>query len=710
MRIDDVLATRQRGLRTRPGTLLLGPTGARLWADYLEPRPGFVGAIDLIHKLNIPLLFTVAGLELDPPWDAEWRPSHLRVKASSGHVEHSEEKFITWDDCAVSRQVWMNRGPTDVSIRLDVDPSWMVKDRGDRFVEQHGFTVRALVRTPLAELWDGITIEPGDRLEFVIAAALGLAETETFDDLGARLDRIIGPGGPGEAVAGQVSEYQSWFADVPTFTSSDPVLDRTWAYRWFLLRHSLAVPGYGQLDGPLFYEGRAHKMAKTPWAPEGWEFSKLIPLSTPMHLLDARWYPDHTIGAGVWQTLRAAQGDDGLYYSRTVNSQFHAYANFLGWASYQYALVHPETPGAREMLASLSAQVQGERVKLVTGNDELPVETEHILTGKEYQPSYWYFHGYPDDPRDRTGFTPLKRVDRACYHYRNARGVAGLTRLLGQGDGAEFDTLASTVAADSLAKQWDEQTGFFYDLHHETDEKAMVRNVVGFYPYWAEITGPEHLPGLESALAAFDTGAPLPSVTADCPVYSPTGAWKGVYVKGRNGCSWNGPTWPYTNSVVIDGLAATSRRFNHRYDSAFGRLLRSYALLHFRQLDGRTPYLVEHYDSSTGEPISDEVDYNHSYFVDLVVRHVAGVCLDETGLVVDPLDIGLDHFALRGLHIAGRQVDVTYRRSDDVRCDAPVGLRVNVDGHEVAAMKKLGRVPIPLARGGPGTGDTGTAC
>src|SRR5690606_346146 len=106
--------------------------------------------------------------------------------------------------------------------------------------------------------------------------------------------------------------------------------------------------------------------------------------------------------------------------------------------------------------------------------------------------------------------------------------------------------------------------------------------------------------GLEAALALFDTGAPLPSVAPDCPVYSPTGSWRGVYVKGRNGCSWNGPTWPYTNSVVIDGVAETSRRFGHRYDAEFGRLLRSYALLHFQQRDGRTPYLVEHYDSSTG--------------------------------------------------------------------------------------------------------------
>ncbi|WP_051425890.1 MGH1-like glycoside hydrolase domain-containing protein [Jiangella gansuensis] len=708
--IDDVLATGRRGLRTRPGTFLLGPTGARLWADYLEPRPGFVGAIDLVHKLNIPMLFTVTGVELPAPWEADWRPSHLSVRASSASgVEFTEDKFVTWSDCAVSRQVWVNDGPEPVTLRLTVDSSWIGADgSGSRFVERHGFTVMAAVRASEPLLWTGLVVPPGRRIEFVVAAALGLAETDAPADLEQRLDAIAGGDGRpsaggadgadstgsaavavGGVVERQVREYQEWFDHAPTFTSSDPVLDRVWAYRWFLLRHNLAVPRFGGLNGPLFYEGRAHKMTKQPWEPIGWEFSKLIPLSSPMHLLDIRWHPDSSLGTGLWRTLRAAQDPDGLYRSRTVGAQFHAYANFLGWASYQFALVHRDLPDAAPMLESLASQLRGERRLLATGGDELPIESEHILTGKEYQPSYWAFHPYPDDPRDRSGYTPLKRVDRAVYHYRNARGVAGLARLLGQGGSDEFDALADAVAGEVLAKQWDDDTGFFYDLHHRTDQKAMVRNVVGFYPYWAGLVDESHLPGLEAALALFDTGAPLPSVAPDCPVYSPTGSWRGVYVKGRNGCSWNGPTWPYTNSVVIDGVAETSRRFGHRYDAEFGRLLRSYALLHFRHRDGRTPYLVEHYDSSTGEPISDEVDYLHSYVIDLIVRHVAGLEIDEAGgLIVDPLDIGLTEFALSGVRVGGRRVDVTFSQPD--------GLRVTVDGAQVAAAPGLGPLRVTL--------------
>ena len=747
--IDEALGTGRRGLRTRPGTLLLGPTGARLWADYLEQRPGFVGAIDFVHKLNIPLLFTVAGVDLPVPWQACWRPSHLSVSASSrpaasgrppdsspGSVEFSEDKFVSWDDCAVASQVWTNRGPDPVTLRLQVDRSWVGADGfGSRTIERHGFTLLALVRSSEPALWDGLTLAPGVRREFVVAAALGLVETDSRDVLAARLDRILpeprrelqprpesrrcsqserdlpasepASRPASELVLGrQRRDYQRWFDQVPQFDCSDPVLRSTWAYRWFLLRHNLAVPGIGGLPDALFYEGRAHKMTKTPWQPVGWEFSKLIPLSSPMHLLDVRWHPDSSIGAGLWRTLLAAQGTDGRYQSRTVAESFHSYANFLGWASYQYALVHPDTDGVAAMRDSLAAQVRGERRLLATGNDELPIEAEHILTGKEYQPSYWAFGDFPADPRDRSGYTPLKRVDRAIYHYRNARGVAALTRLLGGADAAsgangagaaggaehsmadEFDALADTVAADVLAKQWDPDTGFFYDLHHRTDQPAMVRNVVGFYPYWAGIVGAEHLPGFEAALRLFDTGAPLPSTAPDSPVYSPTGDWLGVFVKGRNGCSWNGPTWPYTNSVVIDGIGATSRRFGHRYDAEFGRLLRSYALLHFQQRDGRTPYLVEHYNSETGEPISDEVDYLHSYVVDLLVRYVVGLEVGPDALVIDPLDISLDWFELCGVRVAGRTVDVEFDRQR--------GLRVRVDGDQVAAAPGLATLTIPL--------------
>ncbi|ODT66442.1 MAG: hypothetical protein ABS75_27075 [Pelagibacterium sp. SCN 63-23] len=678
MRIDDLLRTGRRGLRTRPGSLLLGSTGARLWAEMLEDRPGFVGAIDFIHKINMPLLFGVAHGQTPPPLPSavDWRPSHLTTSSQFGALKLEERRYVTWEDEAVSVQRWHNSGAVPATLVLEIDRDWVTVEgeiaRGERRVEAHDFTLRTIIATSHPLLWSGLILAPGDSIDIVIAAAVGLADQDSWEQLAAKTATIAAQPG-GALIEQQVASYQAWFDAVPHFSSSNPMLDRLYAYRWFLLRHSLARPGRGALDGTFFYEGRSHKMTKTPWAPVGWEFSKLIPLSTPMHLIEARWHHDSGLGTGVFPVLAEAQRPDGQFDARTLTQTIHPYANFMGWGSYQYALAQGLSAALRAAIPMLKRQVLGEAEFLATGGDNLPIQQRHQLTGKEYQPSYWYFHDYPDDPLDPSGYTPLKRVDRAIYHYLNARGVAGLCRLAGDAEATRFEALADAVGRDVLDKQWDAETGFFYDLHHETDEKAMVRNVVGFYPYWAGLTGDAHLPGLLEALSPrhFDTPNPLPSVSPECPVFQPGGSWKGRFLKGRNGCMWDGPTWPYTNSVVIDGLGKITRQNSHAYDALYAHFFWKYALLHWQQADGQTPYLVEHYDSMTGEAISDEPDYNHSYLIDIIIRQVVGIDISENGQVTaDPIDIGLEHFVLENVQINGQSLTFAFRKGSGIEITA----------------------------------------
>lgn len=682
MKIDELLKTGRRGLRTKPGTLLLGSTGARLWADYLDDAPGFSGALDFIHKLNMPLLFGIehSGTPTEPS-EVEWRPSHLTSRTRFGTLSLEERRFISWEDEAVSLQRWHNGGNQPVTLRLKLDPDWISLDgpiaRGERRIEAHGFTLRTSIASSEPQLWAGLTLAPGSTAEFVIAAAVGIAEADDWSVLTTKATTAAATPAA-TLLAGQQAAYQSFFDRVPQFSSSSPVLDRLYAYRWYLMRHTLARPGLAPLDGALFYEGRSHKMTKTPWAPVGWEFSKLIPLSTPMHLVEARWHHDPQLIDGLFSVLGGTQREDGQFDARTLTRTIHPYANFMGWGTYQYALARGLDDNTRAALPLLKHQVRGEAKFLATGGDSLPIQQRHQLTGKEYQPSYWYFHGYPDDPFDQATYTPLKRVDRAIYQYLNARGTAALCRLAGDAEAAEFDALAEAIRKDVLEKQWDDASAFFYDLHHATDEKAMVRNIVGFYPWWAEITGPEHLDGLLAALGPeeFDTPNPFPSVSPKCEVFQPGGSWKGQFFKGRNGCMWDGPTWPYTNSVVLDAIGKVSRGNGHAQDGLFSHFFWKYALLHFQQRDGVTPYLVEHYDSMSGEPISDEVDYNHSYLIDLIIRHIAGLEIAEDGsLSADPLDIGLEHFSLSNVKVGGRDVTVNFDRAS--------GVSLSVDGRRV---------------------------
>ncbi|MDT0267525.1 trehalase family glycosidase [Streptomyces sp. DSM 44915] len=701
--VDGLLATGRRGLRTRPGRLLLGPTGARLWADVLTEDPGFVGVIDVVHKLNMPMLFTVAARRggndagAAGPADVEWRPSSLRVEGRlGGGLSFRERKTISWEDVALSEQTWRNEGELPVVLRLSVDRAWCAVEDGHahgfRPVPERGFTVSCSVAASRDELWEGLALGPGEEAVLRVAAAVEVTEglTGPSPDVARATRRRASAGTEPGAVDRATAAYRAWFADAPGFSSSDPVLDRVWAYRWFLLRHNLAAPDVGALRGTVMYEGRSHKMTKEPWRPEGWEFSKHIPLSTPLHLLDLRWYRDGTPGAEVLASLPARQGADGQFHSATANEVMHPYANFAGWAAARYARLHG-AEALRAVLPALKRQVRGER-DVLSGADALPVQHDHRLTGKEYQPSYWYFAGYPDDPKDPAGYTPLKRVDRAVYQYLNARGVAELCRGLADPDAEEFEALAVRVARSVRDKQWDAEDGFFHDLDAATDRRARVRNVVGFYPLWAGLADPSQRAALVDALGdpdGFATDAPVPSVETRCPVFAQGGGWKGHFLKGRNGCMWNGPTWPYTNSVVLDAVGRAARETDHRLDSLFARLLRATVNLHFTQHDGRTPYLVEHYDSRTGEPISDEPDYNHSYLIDLVVRYVAGLTVSPDTLRLDPVDIGLTHFRLTGAPALGHRVDVAY--------ETGTGLDLFVDGEHRAHRADLGRLETRLA-------------
>jgi len=704
--IDEALAGGKRSLRTLPQACLLGPTGARLWADYVLPQPGFAGAIDFIHKLNIPLLFTIecSGASAYEPCDIRWYPSHLFMTYRNANVRFAETKFITWEDCAVSCQTWENIGDEPITLKLTVNEKLFGERSGDSFAgslasASHGFRVIAALGTDCSGLADGIALEPGVRLRFVVASAFGLEGTDSAEQLRERIAAFTDGRVPfDDIVPRQQRDYQSWFDSVPSFASDEPLIDKTWHYRWYLLRHNLAQPGCGNLRFPLFYEGRSHKMTKRPYAPEGWEFSKMIPLTVPMHLLEARWHHRAEYGAGSMRNMRVNQGDDGFYPATFVDRTLHSYANFFGWAVYQFYLVHRDRELIREMLPSLKKQIEGEAAKLGNPADKLIIEYVHQHTGKEYQPSYWYFHDYPIDPKDPNTYTPLKRVDRSVYHYLNCRGVAELCRLLDDPDAERFVGWADRVRDDVLGKMWDEGSRFFYDLHHETDRKAMVKNIVGFYPYWARMTEAAHAAGLDHLFTAdeFATPCPFPSVSADCPIYTAEGGWQGVFIKGRNGCVWNGPTWPYTNSIALDALATESKSRDHCYDEAFGRFFREFSLLHYAYRNLDQPYLVEHYNSRTGEAISDEADYNHSYYIDLVIRHIAGLNVEEKRIVLDPIDIGLHHFDLDNVLVAGRRVRVTYRRPDSRTPPEESGYRLFVDGREVLRSAALTRMAYSL--------------
>lgn len=688
----ESLKVLNRTLRTLPGRLLLGPTGARLGADYLDPVAGFAGRIDFIHKMNIPLLFSVTPQDVSafpPHAQAVWYPDRLDMQQTCARYALEESKWITWEDAAVSCQLWRNTGRDPLVLRLNLPDGSHADETGWLWqtpVSIHGIQPVFLIGSSVQWTDGCYVIAPGQEAEIVLCAAGVLPGEE--ERLAGRVNSVLSAP-PDELRQEQRTRYDEWFMQAPQFECSHPLLQRCWDYRWYILRTCLCRPDTGLFHHTAMYEGRSHKVVKDPYAPSGWEFTKLVPLSTPLHVSELRWHQDDT-AKEVIRSLVDSADEKGMWRCLYADEQLADYANASAHSLYQLYLSTGDRDFIAEVLPAFKRNCMAVYETYKGQNDHLQVEYVHQRTGKEYQPSYWYFaEEYPDHVnKHREGYTPLKRVDRSVYCYLDFMALSRLCAALGDPDEARFAQLAQAVRTDVLEKMWDEETHFFYDLHHLDDRKAMVKNIVGVYPFWAAIADERHDRALNylSDENAFATGSAFASVSADCPVFSACGGWKGDFFKGRNGCVWNGPSWPYTTAIALDALAEASLRTNHRYDGAFARFLHEYTLQHFTGCDPSRPYLVEHYDSITGEPLSDEPDYNHSYYIDLIVRRLAGVLPAESGFTFDPIDCGVEQFALRNLLIRGHRVGVqlahgsyTVTVDDEVRYSGPGGRAVSIN-------------------------------
>lgn len=717
---EEELYYEKRCLRTREGALLFGPCGDRLAVDVLKPVPGFQGCIDFIHKMNVTELFRVEAEGVPLPEDPEviWYPVKNTAVWENEEMCIREYKTIVKEDVAFSLIQWENRSDKSQKIVLRSQPAGFVACTGSG-VDAESRTeagsgentifsglcresgvLRFGIRIGIAVFWslpgECFVLEPGESAEFYVACAVGNLAGEELDSSGrpkedmAELARralayVRKAKRDGKAFWERlIAENESFYREAPTFGCDDPRMNACWKYRWYILKNSMCRPGIGRFRETVMYEGRDHRMTKEPLSPAGWEFSKLIPLSTPLQVTDLKWHPDYRLTREIIRSAFAAQNEDGLILSAYVEGEQKSYANYMIHAIWLYYLVSGDRALLEELQPAMERYLDGHEKAYGNATDGLLTEYTHSLTGKEYQPSYWYFRGYlelgryPDNPKDRQYFTPLKRVDRSVYHYLNLKAYASILGVLKGKEQKRYAEKAEKVKADILEKMWDPATGFFYDLHYETDEKAMVRNIVGIYPFWAGITGEEHRAGILPLTdpEAFHTGSGFSSVSKDCPVFSPAGGWKGNYFKGRDGCVWCGPSWPYTTGIALEALGMESLAENHRLDGDFDEVLREYTLQHFRDGDRHRPYLVEHYNPVTGERLSDEADYNHSFWLDIVIRFVAGVNVEEDGVRIAPLNTHLKRWSLKGLKVRGHELSLSYEKSDRPE----KALQVFVDG------------------------------
>lgn len=717
--IDSVLGNIRRPFSRFPDTLLVSSTGERLWCDYVFPEPGFRGRFGYVHCTDLRVLFEITVESGGRPvrWNARehaWFPSHLRLELRGEGVELWEDKLVTADDCAVSVLRVTNRGGSPLVLRVRSHDAAI---DGRTF---HGTRPRvATACRPAGLSAGGARVEVGGTLEAVVALAFADSAPEAARRAASRL-------GAADPAAQHAAEYQAWFDLCPTLAASDEGLVRMWWYRWFLLRHAMSIPRTGFLPFACFYDGRHGIVPDGSRAGEEkltYGFSSFSTCNATHSLAELKWYRDPSLFRGSVDTLLLTQEQDvsDEYYTasgrRVVYSPpgmfvsvIHAdrlagtfHPHIVQHHVRELSCIHEEPEWLEAVVPGLCRDVESwYRYLTPSGGagDLLPICETHGNTAMEYQPSFFAFSGFPEmEVGYRNSLaheTPLKRADLAAFLHANTAAAAGLCAATGrQGQATALAARAQALERSIMGKMWDPERRFFYDLRHDTDEPALVRQVGGFWPMF--LSG--RVPGA-AALEAFDclfdpsefwTAAPCPTAARSCPVYAPDNTWRGKRV---HMCLWNGPMWPYATSFLLSALSTAARHDRPRWERGFAELFRRFTRTMTRGGDPALPCVVEHYNPETGAPLSTEDDYFHSHWIDLVVKNLAGVRPERTdALVLDPLDMGVESFDLDGLVFRGHEIRVS-------RDGGPTTVRC--DGERLVELAPGEGVSVPLgSSGGP---------
>ena len=488
----------------------------------------------------------------------------------------------------------------------------------------------------------------------------------------------------GDVTAVSRASWEAYFASVPAFTCSDPFLETAYWYRWYGLRLLTVDVHAGRLPYPCVFEGIG-------------SFRSHITYSAQCHLRELSWRQDRTVARGTLLNFLAAQtrtaderSEDGflpghLYLWRRDRGFYHA--NW-GAAALQFYHLTADLDFVRQVYPALVRYAEyfdRERDREQSGLYDVLDQGE---TGQEYMSRYLFV----DESADAWRKIQVKGVDATCYLYELQHALAVFARALDQPEDSDWwSEKAAGTAAAVRTLMWDEEAQLFKDVHPATLAQSPFKAAVGFYPFLSDIATDLHLGafGHLTDPATFGTPYLIPASSVDDPYFDAEAGWKGK----RANCPWNGRVWPMTNSHVADALAHAARTLAWELrPAAAGFLSRTVRML-FHDGDPKRPNCYEHYNPYTGRPslYRGVDDYQHSWIVDLILRHVIGIQPEPEpngALVIDPLPFGLREFRVERVPVRGHLIDVSWSMID--------GFLVRVDGRERLRLPEIRRVEIKL--------------
>ena len=450
-------------------------------------------------------------------------------------------------------------------------------------------------------------------------------------------------------------------ARVPRWACPDAAVEEIYHFRWWALRKHLRRSDDGRLVFSEF-------------------INRADPISSALghHLMEGRWLADSRPHDEY--TLWWLRQPDGCPHAR-----LHRYSQWLAAAVLERAKATGDFAFAVGLLDDLVADYrtwerERRRPDGLFWQYDVRDAMEESISGSRTEPHV--------------------RPTINSYMFGNAEAIAALARRAGRTDLAlTFEEEARRLRALVQERLWHGGHGFF-EVRTADGAWSGVREAIGFIPWYFGL--PEPGRGFEQAWAQFsdDEGFRAPFGLTTAERRHPRFRSHGVGT-----CEWDGAVWPFATSQTLTALGRALRDApglpvtRTDYFEAFLTYVRSH-----RMKD--RPYLGEYLDERTGAWLKGDHPrsrwYHHSTFADLVVTGIAGLRPREDDLLeVDPLlpEGTWPWFALDGVPYHGRRVAIVWDR-DGSRFGQGAGLRVLVDGREVARAPGLRRLVAPLPPAG----------
>ena len=605
--------------------------------------------LPIISLNGTPLRFELRRNRWTPAYmDTYYRCQPFGEYSKSGLIAIRERKCFTEDDTFISHLTLFNDGRESVTLELSLSvPFEKISD--GVYSAYAKIMPGSLCKEMFLKGFACAKTNVGEKAVFTIPALSKVElrygfsfSAESSSAASEALNYALAFNDPFSEAEERFNKWMEQHA--PALNIDDYDLLKIYYYRFFVIKSSIHEPSAvlyeSDYKGQCVYE-----------SPFGSWFGAPVGLPIPLQIEDMKWMKDTS-------ALRShiANWCEGHGITQ-------GYIQFTPMAIWETFI----QTGDRNIISDSYEKVKKYVLKKAPDPEvKLPITIGSWVTGAEYQPSFYQYTEEKWDWRydsegTKNGFhlRKLYRLDECVMFAANLRACEKMARLLGMTEDALFFGARTEEALGQMKKLfWNEEKKFFFDFDPEIGKQCdEAYGYDGFMPMMFSLFGQDYYSVFEKLRKdeRFDCGFALTSVAKDCPMYwfdncitGPTAA--SLSEPHSYGCSWNGPIWPYSISLVLEALGNASYS-DPSLSLIFNRLFIEYTDLHFDCGDRSTPCICEHYRPTDAISFSPFTEYFHSEWINLFISYYLGIRVSNGEISFAPLtdkDFVLDDVIING--------------------------------------------------------------